>query len=311
MIQSVRVTVPATTANLGPGFDTLGLAMNLRNELVLQAIGRKRSGESIVTVSIEGRGERELPANSQNVVVKAARSVFRAAKCTPDRLSFQMTNRIPLCSGLGSSASAAVAGLVAANAVCGRPFNDDQLLKMAADIEGHPDNAAPALLGGLTICMVDRAGKIQVAQPRVRNDLQFVFCVPSAALPTKLARKVLPKSYTRDDVVFSLSHAIMLTALLHGGSTRLLSEAMQDRIHQPYRAPLVPGLAEALEAAEDAGALGACFSGSGPTVLAIIDRSVSQEKVGQAMSRAFSARGIASEILPLGVSRFGTRVYDL
>jgi homoserine kinase len=311
MSQSVRVTVPASTSNLGPGFDTLGLALNLRNELLLQATGSKRGdAESAVCVSIEGRGEGQLPTNAQNVAVKAAKFVFRAAGYIPERLHFRLINRIPLCSGLGSSASAIVAGLAAANAICDGPFTLEQLLTMATALEGHPDNAAPALLGGLTICVLDEAGRVQVVQPRVRNDLQFLFCVPSVELPTKRARKALPKSYKREDVVFSLSRAVMLTALLHGGSTRLLRAAMHDRIHQPYRAPLVPGLAEALEAAEGAGALGACISGSGPTVLAITDRSVSQENVGKAMARAFSARGISSEILPLGVSRFGVRVYN-
>ncbi len=308
MSQSVRVTVPATSANLGPGFDTLGLALNLRNELFLQATGKNRpAGESAVCMTVEGRGVAELPTNARNLVVKAANIVFRAAQHVPERLNFRLINRVPLCSGLGSSAAAAVAGLVAANAICEEPFSTEQLLKMATDLEGHPDNAAPALLGGLTICVVDEAGEVQVVQPRVRTDLQFVFCIPAAALPTQRARKILPKSYTREDVVFSLSRAIMLTALLHGGSTRLLRLAMQDRIHQPYRGKLVPGLAEAVTEAEKAGALGACFSGSGPTVMAVTDRAISQETIGKAMMRAFAAHGIGSEILSLGISRNGAR----
>lgn len=310
MSRSVRVTVPATTSNLGPGFDALGLALNLRNELVVQASDAwSKGGESAVCVSIEGRGERDLPANAQNLAVKAARSLFRAAGRVPERLTFRLVNRIPLCSGLGSSASAVVAGLAAANAICGEPFTTDQLLTMAVEFEGHPDNAAPALLGGLTICVLDEGGKVLVARPRMRNDLQLVFCVPDFALPTKLARKALPKSYTREDAVFSISRAALLAALMEGGDARLLRTAMQDRIHQPYRAALVPGLAGALKAAEAAGALGACISGSGPTALAVTDCNASQEKIGTAMARAFRAKDLSSEVLCLGVSRFGARVY--
>ena len=308
MSQSVRVTVPASSSNLGPGFDTLGVALNLRNELLLQATGKRRTeGESTICVSVEGRGAGELPTDARNLAVRAANIVFRVAQHVPERLNFHLINRIPLCSGLGSSAAAAVAGLVAANSLCGGPFTTEQLLKMATDLEGHPDNAAPALLGGLAICVVDEAGEVQVVQPRVRTDLQFVFCVPAAALPTQRARKVLPKNYKREDVVYSLSRAVMLTALLHGGSTRLLRLAMQDRIHQPYRGKLVPGLTEAVEAAEKAGALGACFSGSGPTVMAVTGRAMSQETIGRAMACAFAAHGISSEILAIGISRTGAR----
>jgi homoserine kinase len=226
----------------------------------------------------------------------------------PARLDARLVNRIPLSSGMGSSAAATIGGLVAANELTGRAFSNEELLAMAAGMEGHPDNVAPALYGGLTICAQDAKKKVHVLCPRVRNDLTFIFCVPDRMLPTQQARQVLPKSYSREDVVFNISRTALLAALLQGGDAALLDLAMQDRIHQPYRAPLVPGLAETIEAARGAGAMGACFSGSGPTILAISDRRGNHEKIAQAMKAAFRRHAIASDVFPLRVSRFGARV---
>jgi homoserine kinase len=174
-------------------------------------------------------------------------------------------------------------------------------------MEGHPDNVAPALLGGFTISVLGEDGVVRVLQPRVRQDLICVFCVPDKMLPTAKARRALPKSYRRADVVFSLSRTAMLTALLQGGSTGLLKIAMEDRLHQPYRAKLVPGMMEAVAAAVKAGALGACLSGSGPTVLAFVDHHGSPDRVGAALEKAFAAERIRSETHVLSISRVGAR----
>jgi homoserine kinase len=214
---------------------------------------------------------------------------------------------------MGSSAAAIVGGLVGANELCrlarpgGRPLKTDQLLAMATEMEGHPDNVAPALLGGFTISVIGEDGAVRVLQPRVRRDLICIFCVPEATLPTTRARRALPRSYRRSDVVFSLSRAAMLTALLQGGGTALLKVAMEDRLHQPYRAKLVPGMEEAVAAAVNAGALGACLSGSGPTVLAFTDHQGSSDHVGSALQKAFAAEGIRSETFVLGISNVGAR----
>ena len=308
MTNSVQVTVPATAANLGPGFDCLGLAVNLCNEVILQTAGGFRSsGEPNVCVTVDGLGEKSLPTGRGNLVVRAAERVFAQAGRVPDRLTVRLINRIPLCSGMGSSAAAIVGGLVGANELCRRPLKPDQLLALAAEMEGHPDNVAPALLGGFTISVVGEDGAVRVLQPRVRRDLICVFCVPDKMLPTTKARRALPKSYRRADVVFSLSRTAMLTALLQGGSTGLLKMAMEDRLHQPYRAKLVPGMMEAVAAAVKAGALGACLSGSGPTVLAFVDHHGSPDHVGAALIKAFAAEGIRAETFVLSISSVGAR----
>lgn len=310
MTNSVQVTVPATASNLGPGFDCLGLAVNLCNQVILQTAGGFRSsGEPNVCVTVNGLGEDSLPTGRGNLVVRAAERVFAQAGRIPDRLTVRLINRIPPCSGMGSSAAAIVAGLVGANELCRRPLKPDQLLALAAEMEGHPDNVAPALLGGFTISVVGEDGVIRVLQPRVRRDLICIFCVPDATLPTTRARRALPKSYRRADVVFSLSRAAMLTALLQGGSTGLLKLAMEDRLHQPYRAKLVPGMTEAVAAAVKAGALGACLSGSGPTVLAFTDHHGSTDHVGSALKKAFAAKGVRAETFVLGISSVGARAH--
>lgn len=308
-MKSTRVTVPATAANLGPGFDALGLAVNLRNEVILRAAGQmRRSGEAIATISIEGHGVGTLPTGRANLVVKAAQRVFGKVRCVPERLSVKLVNRIPLASGLGSSAAACVGGLVAANVLSGRTLSADQLLEMAAEMEGHPDNIAPALLGGFTICAMGDKKKIHVLQPRVRRDLNCVFCVPQVGIATSKSRRAPPLSYKRSDVVFSLSRAAMLTALLQGGATTLLRVAVQDRLHQPWRATLLPGMAGAMKAAEKAGALGACISGAGPTILAFVERTANSDRIGRAMCRAFASRKIRSEASVLSISTDGARI---
>jgi homoserine kinase len=311
---SVQVKVPATAGNLGPGFDCLGLAVNLCNEVILQAAGGFRSsGEPNVCVIVDGLGQSSLPAGRGNLVVRAAERVFAQARRIPERLTVRLINRIPPSSGMGSSAAAIVGGLVGANELCrlarpgGRPLKPDQLLAMATEMEGHPDNVAPALLGGFTISVLGDDGAVRVLQPRVRRDLICVFCVPDAALPTAMARRALPKSYRRADVIFSLSRAAMLTVLLQGGGTELLKLAMDDRLHQPYRTKLVPGVAEAVAAAGKAGALGACLSGSGPTVLAFVDRHGSPDLVGSALKKAFAAEGVRADTFILGISPVGAR----
>lgn len=308
-MKSVRVTVPATAANLGPGFDALALAVSLRNEVTLQAAGRMRpSGDTITCVTVDGYGAGKVPVGRTNLVVRAALRVFAAAKRVPERLSVRLRNRIPLGSGLGSSAAGTIGGLLAANALCGEPLSHQRILEMATKMEGHPDNAAAALHGGLTICAMGARGRVHVLQSRVRKDLTCVFCVPEKPVETRKARAALPKTYRREDVVFSLSRAAMLSALLQGGGTDLFSVAMEDRLHQPRRAKLMPGIAEAMDAAVAAGALGACISGVGPAVLAFAGRRGQPDAIAQAMTAAFLKAGTEAKSLVLGISRNGARV---
>lgn len=299
----VRVVVPATSANLGPGFDTLGVALELHNVVEMAETG-------ILDVVIEVEGNPELERPEHNLVYRAARAVFERLRYEPYGLQIRQQVGIPVARGLGSSASAIVGGLVAANALAeqmtGRTGLDtDELLRMAIAIEGHPDNVTPALLGGFTVtCMED--GRPLYVRFDPPPQLQAVVAIPEVPLATKKSRGVLPEAVAMADAVFNVSRATLLVAALMLGRLDLLAAAQQDRLHQPYRVTLVPGLQEVFQAAMAAGAKGVALSGSGPSVIAFVDRGA--EQVGTAMEGAFQWHGSDSRTVILNLARDGARV---
>jgi homoserine kinase len=301
ILARVTVTVPASTSNLGPGFDCLGLALNLRNELTLELHDERGPA----SVEITGEGAKSLPRGEQNMLVKAARLILPRA--FPGRLVFKSVNRIPLARGLGSSAAAAVAGLWAGAHLFGTlRTSEDELEALAVSLEGHPDNVAPCVHGGLTASLTVN-GRSRANRLNIHPSLSAVVCIPAFELSTKKARAALPKMVPLADAVYNSSRAILLARALRTGHTSHLADLMDDRLHQPYRAKLVPGLREALAAAVKAGAAGAALSGSGPSVFAFVegDRAA---RVGAAMKRAFLKKRILSRWLPLEVDHHGVRI---
>lgn len=281
----IRVRVPATTANLGAGFDCLGLALGLYNEVEAQEATRG------LAISVEGEGTADLPTDESNLVWRAAQRVFAQVGHPSAGLRLHLRNGIPLESGLGSSAAATVAGLMLANEWLGRPLTTVDLLQLAVDMEGHPDNVAPALLGGLVV--VGRAADGSLLAERVATPpLSAVVVMPDFRLSTAVARRALPSAVTMADAVFNLSHTALTVVALQRGDHALLAQAMEDRLHQPYRAPLVPGLAEALAAARRQGAAVA-ISGAGPAVIAF---AADAEAVGATMRGAFAAAGLGARV---------------
>jgi len=317
-VREFTIAVPGTIANLGPGFDTLGVAVTMQNELVFACdepqsgtppeIGR-RLAETKLEMTIEGEGAGEIHVGRDNLVFRAAAHVFRMVGLAPKRIRLHLRNAIPLQRGLGSSAAAAVGGAVAANVACGNPLNTEALLQIVARIEGHPDNAAPALLGGLTVCLHTDEG-FHALRFQVPDTYRIVLCIPEARVPTGAARTVLPREVSREDAVFSISRAAVLVGLLTSGAEEGLREAMRDRLHQPYRLPLVKGLADALEAALAAGALGAVLSGSGPTLAAFVPAGAAglAERVGEAMVKALAGRGTAGRHCQVSIQSRGAWV---
>ena len=220
----------------------------------------------------------------------------------PGRLALRCVNRIPLARGLGSSAAAVVAGALAANRLPGAPaLSETQLIDYAAALEGHPDNAAPAVLGGL-VASVRVRGSFKPYPLRPHPDLRAVDCIPDFELSTEKARAVLPASYLRADAVDGAARALLLGSALEQGDWDRLAVAMEDRFHQPYRAPLVKGMNGVIKAAVAAGASGACLSGSGPTILALAPAAAPLETIGQAMKAAFAEHGITSKPMTLSVA---------
>lgn len=299
MSSVVEVAVPASTTNLGPGFDALGLALQLHNRM------RFERTEGPVRVTTRGEGEGVLEGGPENLVYRAVERLCREVGRPAPALRITLENRIPVSRGLGSSSTAIVGGLVGANALLGEPLDREQVLRLAVEIEGHPDNVTPALLGGFQVTSLTDEGLLHLQIPAPPG-LRAVVCIPEAAVSTEAARRVLPQTYSRADAVFNIGRVSLLVAALLTGQLEVLRPAMQDRIHQPYRASLIPGFEAALRGALEAGAAGACLSGSGSTMLALTTRN--EAAVGEAMVAAVREAGVAARWLALDVDTEGARV---
>jgi homoserine kinase len=270
---------------LGSGFDIFGLALQLYNTYTLTL-----TCEAGWSVSLPP--DIDLPRDENNLVFRAARQVFLRLGALPPNLHLAQEIDIPLDRGLGSSASAIVGGLVAANMLTGSTLDSTTLLAMATEIEGHPDNVTPALMGGMTLSYAIGTQHCYLALPIPQN-VHIVVVIPDFAVSTSQARSVLPAQVSRGDVIFNGSRTALMVAALYQQRYDLLAEAMDDRLHQPYRAALVPGMTEAIAAGYAANALGVALSGSGPSLIALTQHETSA--VAAALSGAFACRGIACE----------------
>lgn len=257
-IGGAEIAVPASAANLGPGFDTLAVALTLYLRIRISGI----DDASVNGLTFEFTGTR--PA--ENYIERAFRAMAGEEGLEFPSLSLDVESDIPMQAGLGSSAAATVAGLLLYDRLAG-PLEGRDLLGTAARLEGHADNVSAALLGGLTMSCVDEQGRVIARASRWPESVGFVTATPAVAVPTTDARRVLPDAYPRADAVFNLQRALLFMRAVQDGELGLLREALRDRWHQPYRASLVPGLEEAL-ALQHPDLLGVCLSGSGPTVLA-------------------------------------------
>ena len=275
----VVVKVPATTANLGPGFDCLGMALNLYNEISM-------SLAPSTTIEVEGQGADAISKDENNIVWQAARRVFEELGQPMPAIAIKLVNQIPTSRGLGSSAAAIVGGLVAANKLAGNQLSQEKLLALATELEGHPDNVAPALLGGIVISVVDE-GKVHYLKIDPPEELGTVVAIPDFELSTRAAREVLPRQVSLQDAIFNLSRAALMVGALCQKRLDLLEVAAQDVLHQPQRATLVPGLVQVIETANKAGALSVMLSGAGPTVIALTGNY--QEEIAGVMEKTFLA----------------------
>ncbi len=282
---NVTVTVPATSANLGPGFDVLGLALQVHNTLTISVLPTTDAVPEMqhpVRITVEGEGTGHLALDVRNLAYRSVRAVFvRAGEPVP-ALSMHLVNKIPVGRGLGSSAAAIVGGVVAANAMLGQPFSREELLERALTLEPHPDNLAAALYGGVAIA-VCREGALPIVRTFApAPGLMAVLLIPATTSSTAHARTILPRQISRTDAVFNMARTALLVHALATGDVSLLGTAMEDRLHQPQRGTLFPALPALISAARSAGAHGAALSGAGSTVLALTSREAASE-VGRAM----------------------------
>ncbi|TME62559.1 MAG: homoserine kinase [Chloroflexi bacterium] len=277
----LRVRVPASSANLGPGFDSFAIALPLLAEYEVRPA---RSW----AVSVDGDGD-GIPTGDENLFVVAARAAARAAQESLGAYHVTQRSTIPIARGLGSSAAAIVGGVVAANTLMGEPLDRRSLLRIASEVEGHADNVAAALYGAFTVALPSDGGPVatRITFPRT---WRICLLIPREPLSTEQARAVLPPTVTRADAVFNLAHAAALLAAVLRSDGALLSIAMADRLHQQARAHLITGLNEIIAAARDAGAFGAALSGAGPAVLAVAPTRLATRVVA-AMEDAARAAG--------------------
>ncbi len=294
----ISVRVPATSANLGPGYDAVGLALSLSTRI---ALDRAQHPE----IEVSGTGENLIPRGPEHPAYRAARFVAEVIGEPEVHFRLVQENDIPPTRGLGGSAAALVGGAVAANELFGGQIAAPDLLNIVCELDGHPDNAAPALLGGLVIGTLTPSGVSAVRlEPK---DLAAAVAVPDFAVSTTAARRALPENVPHRDAVFNVGRSGLLLGALATSEYELLRVAMQDRLHQPYRAHLVPGLESVIDAALAHGAHGACLSGSGPTVLAFTPPELATA-VAAAMKKTFEAGGTTARCWALEVDLMGARV---
>ena len=290
--ESLRIVAPATSANLGPGFDALALALDLTNEVIVT----RRPGPLEVHVTGEGAGE--VPESADNLVCLAMSQGLDSL----DGYIVECNNRIPLGRGLGSSAAAACAGLVAANALGAHRWAPDELLRRAGEIEGHADNAGACIFGGI-VAVGPGTRAVQISVP---DELLFVAVVPRERVSTATARGALPAEVPHADAVDTLARAIGLVIALERGELDDLPVLLQDRLHEPYRAPLVPGIEHLRDLCGDCGCLGVTISGSGPTML-LWCRRADAAAVAARASAVLNDAGIGADVSVLRVAPGGVR----
>ncbi len=299
-MKKIFVSVPATTANLGAGFDCMGLALNLRSKVEVWEIERG------LEVEVDGEVEGHYPLDDSNLIVRAAEKVFEKVQRRPPGLHVRAVNGIPLSSGLGSSAAAIVGGLVAANALVDGRLSRTAILHMACEMEGHADNAAAALFGSLA--MVSSGAEELVTHTLKVAPMKVIIALPAVSLSTHEARAALPPQVPLKHAVFNIGHALLTAQALTSGDFDLLRRAMADRLHQPFRQPLIPGCEAAAAAARQAGAAAVTLSGAGPSLAAFVPLEGRHEAIAQAMKAAFEASGISSRTFILPVDRQGTKL---
>ncbi|MBP2642926.1 MAG: Homoserine kinase [Firmicutes bacterium] len=301
MVKSIKVRVPGTTANCGPGFDAVGIACSIYNEMTLTL-----TNDNKCSITITGEGASAIPCNDRNVAFHAVKLVLERINQEYSGVSINMHNNVPLARGLGSSATAIVAGLVVANAATGNQLTTDELFDMATDMEGHPDNVAPALFGGVTVSLME-GKKPHYIRFMPAFPLKLVVAVPQFTLSTKQARQVLPQQVPFRDAVFNVSRSAALIGALTQGRIDILKYALADKLHQPYRQKLIPGMPEVLEAAIAEGAIGATLSGAGPCLIAYTQEE-REKQIGDAMVNAFAGHNIQAYYIPLSIDTDGAKV---
>ncbi|HIK05540.1 MAG TPA: homoserine kinase [Trichormus sp. M33_DOE_039] len=298
VVSSVTLRVPATTANLGPGFDCIGAALTIYNQFNFT-----RLDEGALIINVKGAEAERVQTDESNLLYQAFVKLYQYIEQTPPPVKIEIELGVPLARGLGSSATAIIGGLVAANKLAGAPLSQAQVMELAIAMEGHPDNVVPALLGGCRLAATSQTGW-EICDVPWHGDIVPVVAIPDFELSTSEARRVLPTEFSRADAIFNTAHLGLLLRGLETGKGEWLKAALQDKLHQPYRQALIPGYDAVNAAAIASGAYGMVISGAGPTLLALTNVKNSQA-VEVAMGSAWKEKGIKAVVRSLSLDTHG------
>ncbi|MEG3917799.1 homoserine kinase [Microcoleus sp. T3_A4] len=303
---TVTVTVPATTANLGPGFDCIGAALSLYNRFQFSRL--EPSATEKLKITVTGKEAAKVKTDDSNLAYLAFVKLYDRLNQSPPHVAIHIDMQVPLARGLGSSATAIVGGLVGANELAGKPLSQVEVMQLAIELEGHPDNVVPALLGGCRLAASHTpSGSWEICDIPWHPNIVPVVAIPDFELSTAEARKVLPADYSKADAIFNAAHLGLLVRALETGNENWLRCALQDKIHQPYRQSLIKGYEAVQQAALNAGAYEMVISGAGPTLLALTDvaNAVAVEK---AMAAAWMEFGVKADVRAIGLDTQGAQV---
>ena len=296
----VSVKVPATSANIGPGFDCLGLALPIYNTVTIEETVLPGTGIEINMISEEEVMDEmifdDIPKDENNIVYRAVEMLYNSIGQEPSELKINIQSQIPITRGLGSSAAVIVGGLIAANKLLGSPADETALLSLATEVEGHPDNVAPAILGGFVLSSQEDDGTITYRKLDWPQEWDITVCIPDFELSTNIARSVLPENVPLQDAVYNAKHLAMLIEAVNSKDEKLMKIALHDKLHQPYREKLVPGMKEIMEAFKhEDGVLGCVLSGAGPTML-IISHKYDLDKIKSIVKDIWEKQNIKVDV---------------
>lgn len=308
----VSVKVPATTANIGPGFDCLGMALPIYNTITIEETVLPGTGVEINVLadndSIDQLSLDHVPSDENSIVYKAVELLYNSIGQSPSELKINIHSNIPVARGLGSSSSVIVGALIAANELLGRPADEVALLSIACEIEGHPDNITPAIVGGLVISSQEEDGSVVYRKLEWPDDWAVTVCVPDFELSTDIARSVLPKEVPMKDAIFNAKRLAMFVQAVHTKDSELMKLALQDRLHQPYRMKLVPGLDKIIDNLRHFdNVLGCVLSGAGSSILVISERN-DLDKIRAIVRDTWADQNIKCDIKTLSVENNGAQI---
>lgn len=310
----VSVKVPASSANIGPGFDCLGLALPIYNTITIEETVLPGTGIQINMMSedetIDSVVFENIPKDKNSLVYKAIELLYNSIGQEPSELKINIQSQIPIARGLGSSSAVIVGGLLAANKLLGNPADEAALLALATEVEGHPDNIAPAILGGFVLSNREEDGTVSYCKFEWPEEWDLTVCIPDFELATDIARSVLPKEVPMQDAVFNAKHLAMLIHAVNTKDEKLMKRALKDKLHQQYREKLVPGMKEIIETFEHQdGILGCVLSGAGPTIL-VISHKYDLDKIKSTVKEIWSKQNIKADVRTLKVEEQGATILE-